>query len=358
MRERERDALLWDLIVKNDDITFTHILPRLNATDLKFLYDVNPETRALIKRSSRERDLKKWFHIEEMSSISTLEVAWEHYPWGTCVNIGEEEEEEEMEIELDETWFCFRVAKTNKLELLKWVREEKKCDWDVGTINRAVEQGNLEMVKYCVVKKCPIGTYACARAAENGHLKVLKYLRENVKAPWDSYTAAAARNGHFHILEYLVKRKFDNYNEDACACAASGGHLEVLKYLHEEVKAPWDSWTATRAARNGHLHILEYLVERKFDQFDVLACRNAAMYGHLDCLKYLRETAKVPWNSGAFAFENCENDHPECVRYLLDNNCPLPPGWRYEDGTLRTSYNRIVNACSDTQNLRAHTHSL
>ena len=122
MRERERDALLWDLIVKNDDITFTHILPRLNATDLKFLYDVNPETRALIKRSSRERDLKKWFHIEEMSSISTLEVAWEHYPWGTCVNMGEEEE---MEIELDETWFCFRVAKTNKLELLKWARREK-----------------------------------------------------------------------------------------------------------------------------------------------------------------------------------------------------------------------------------------
>ena len=27
----------------------------------------------------------------------------------------------------DETWFCFQVAKTNKLELLKWAREEKKC---------------------------------------------------------------------------------------------------------------------------------------------------------------------------------------------------------------------------------------
>ena len=78
MRERERDALLWDLIVKNDDITFTHILPRLNGTDLKFLYGVNPETRALIKRSSRARDLKEPFKVEEMSSISTLEVAWEH----------------------------------------------------------------------------------------------------------------------------------------------------------------------------------------------------------------------------------------------------------------------------------------
>ena len=73
----ERDSL-WDLIVNNDDICFQHILPRLNSTDLKFLYDVNTETRKLIKRSSRAGDLKKVFKVKEMSSISTLEVAWEH----------------------------------------------------------------------------------------------------------------------------------------------------------------------------------------------------------------------------------------------------------------------------------------
>jgi len=45
---KERD--LWSLIVNNDDVSFTHILPRLNRTDLKFLYEVNSETRALVKR--------------------------------------------------------------------------------------------------------------------------------------------------------------------------------------------------------------------------------------------------------------------------------------------------------------------
>ena len=74
-RRGERDV--WDLIVNNDDICFQHILPRLNPTDVKFLYGVNTETRKLIKRSSRKGDLKKKFWIEEMSSISTLEVAWE-----------------------------------------------------------------------------------------------------------------------------------------------------------------------------------------------------------------------------------------------------------------------------------------
>ena len=75
-RMGERD--LWGLVVNDDDICFQHILPRLNGTDLKFLYEVNTETRKLIKRSNRAGDLKKGFRVSEMSSISTLEIAWEH----------------------------------------------------------------------------------------------------------------------------------------------------------------------------------------------------------------------------------------------------------------------------------------
>ena len=135
-----------------------------------------------------------------------------------------------------------RVAETNKLELLKWAREEKKCEWDKMTINAAAEQGNLEMVKYCVAKKCPIDAWACADAAGNGHLEVLKYLREEAKAPWDlGLPSWAAANGHLHILEYLVERKYDKYDEYACEYAAENGHLDCLKYLHETAKAPWDS---------------------------------------------------------------------------------------------------------------------
>ena len=98
------------MIVKWDDICFEHILPRLNGTDVKFLHDVNGETRKLIKRSPFADDLKKRFEAREMSSISTLEVAWEHYPWGTWGD----------ESRMDEPYFCWQVARTNKLELLKW----------------------------------------------------------------------------------------------------------------------------------------------------------------------------------------------------------------------------------------------
>jgi len=249
------------------DIVEKHILPRLNRTDLKFLHRVNSETRKLIKRSSRAGDLRKEFKVDEMSSVSTLEVAWEN-----------RENRSLWPSWWLKTSFCFKVAHTNKLELLKWAREEKKCKWNERTINAAAEQGNLEMVKYCVANDCPIDEVACARAARYGH-------------------------------------------------------LECLKYLHEEVKAPWDSYTASWAAQNGHLHILEYLVERKFDKYNEYACTGAAAYGHLDCLKYLHETAKAPWDSRVVQLAHV-NNQTECVQYLLDNNCPLPEGWSYEGGVL------------------------
>ena len=151
--------------------------------------------------------------------------------------------------EMDEPYFCREVAKTNKLELLKWAREEKKCEWDEWTIRTAADQGNLEMVKYCVANECPIDTGRVHRAAQNGHLEVLKYLREEAKAPWDSATAAWAANGHLHILEYLVERKYDKYDKSACMWAAYNGQLECLKYLHETAKAPWDYLAVRKSAR-------------------------------------------------------------------------------------------------------------
>ena len=225
--------------MNNDDICFKHILPRLNGTDVKFLHGVNSETRKLIKRSSRKKELKERFKVNGMSSISTLEFVWVHKSlW---------------QLHWNETYFCYQVAGTNKLELLKWAREEKKCWWDYRTIRAAACRGNLEMVKYCVASKCAIDEMACELAAGNGHLEVLKYLHEEVKARWGSETASYAdENGHLHILEYLVEPKFDEYDEDACMIAAENGHLDCLKYLHETAKAPWNEDAVRSAHENNH----------------------------------------------------------------------------------------------------------
>jgi hypothetical protein len=240
------------------------------------LYDVNSETRKLIKRARPFGiKLECAFKIAEMSSISTLEFAWKYrLLWDKNCD--------------GEKMFCYQVARTNKLELLKWAREEEKCAWDKETSAVAAEQGNLEMVKYCVANQCP-------------------------------------------------------FDEGACRSAAANGHLDCLKYLHEVAKAPWDWRTAFWAAKNGHLHILEYLVEREYDEFKEYACLVAVEYGHLDCLKFLHETAKAPWDEWAVRYAH-QYHHPECLQYLLDNDCPLPEGWQYEHGVLYPSESELSSS--------------
>ena len=52
--------------------------------------------------------------------------------------------------------------------------------------------------------------------------------------------------------------------------------------------------------------------------------------------KYLHETAKWPWDCEAVRVAH-KNNQTDCVHYLLDNNCPLPEDWSYENGELYAS---------------------
>ena len=242
-----RDSFLWDLIVNNDDICFQHILPRLNSNDVKFLYEVNSETRKLVKSSSRAGDLKKGFKVNEMSSISTLEVAWDRkLLWSSW---------------WDETWFCWKVAQTNKLELLKWAREEKKCEWDKGTINAAACQGNLEMIKYCVANQCPIDADACAFAAEFGHLELLKYLREEVKAPWDVITLMRAQwslNPALRVPDVIVSEQLECLRYAvANKCPGWVSYASDIDILNECVRYNEEGWPEPEQRTNEHYALFE-----------------------------------------------------------------------------------------------------
>ena len=222
------------------------MLPRLNQTDLKFLYEVNGETRALVKRSSRKGDLKKGFRVSEMSSISTLEFAWENKSlWPTD----------------SERSFCLQVARTNKLELLKWVREEKKCEWDKGTLLAATQRNNLDMVKYCVVNQCPIDSDACAFAAEFGHLELLKYLREEVKAPWDRITLMRAKwslNPALRVPDVIVSEQLECLRYAvANKCPGWVSYASDVDILNECVRYNQEGWPEPEQRTNEHYALFE-----------------------------------------------------------------------------------------------------
>ena len=147
------------------------ILTKLNGNEIKFLYGTNTESRLAIKRAKIK--LSKKFWIYELSSISQLELAWANYKWGGTAKDDDGEEYTKTQEE-----FCSRVAYTNDLALLRWVREEKSCAWDYLTSGMAAALGNLEMLKYCYENGCEVDERVCALAAEYGNLDCLKYLRE------------------------------------------------------------------------------------------------------------------------------------------------------------------------------------
>jgi hypothetical protein len=117
---------------------------------------------------------------------------------------------------MDQEYFSFRVAVTNELELLRWVREEKECDWDWMTSGAASLNGNLEMLKYCCENGCEVDARTSATAAKNGNLACLEYLRSK-NIPWDERVCEYAHeNNHIDVLTYAVKNKcpgFEAYEQ-------------------------------------------------------------------------------------------------------------------------------------------------
>ena len=262
---------LWTgLVLHHKDVFVSHVISKLNGTDRYFFSKVNRESWGVLAYAGVELLLKLQWCVHECSSISTLEWAWNKIAWGEKSQSGRV---------MDQAWFCKEVAATNKLELLKWAREVKHCEWNEWTINKAAYKGNLEMLKYCFDNDCPCDEEkSCELAADGGHLDCLRFLFEKVKPSRDT-------------------------EEEIAIQATCGGHVEILKYFVEERKIA--------------------------DVVKSDCVTSAAVFGHLDCIKYLVEEAKVPlhhWEDIAYARYY---EQRECENYLLEKGCPEPTDREY-----------------------------
>ena len=261
---------LWTgLVTHHKDVFVSHVIPKLDATDRFFFSYANTESRGVLAYAGVDVS-KLNYKAYECSSISTLEFAWNNMVWGEKSKSGRV---------MDQVWFCEQVAATNNLELLKWAREVKHCEWDEQTINQAARRENLEMLKYCFSNGCP-----CDK-------------------------------------------------KESCCQAAIAGHLDCVRFLFDKVKPSRETEEkmAGEAACNGRVEILKYFVEeRKISDAVKSACvAAAAMYDHLDCLKYLLEEAKVPLDLWAYIAYARYYEHPDCVNYLLEKGCSEPTDEEY-----------------------------
>ena len=261
---------LWTgLVTHHRDIFVSHVLPKLNETDRVFFADANTESFDILEYAGVNVLELPWY-VGDCSSISTLEWAWNKFSWG------EEFDDGTMK---DETWFCSEVARTNKLELLKWVREVKKCEWDEWTITKAAYVGNVEMLKYCFAHNCPYDEQKlCREAAATGHLDCLRFLFEKVKPSRET-------------------------EKDAAETAAQNGHLDILKYFVEERKIS--------------------------DDIKTECVLHSVFKGHLNCLKYMVEEAKAPLNDSQNIALARYKEHTECLHYLREKGCPEPTDEEY-----------------------------
>ena len=261
---------LWTgLVLHHKDVFVSHVLSKLNKTDRWFFAKANTESRGVLEYAGVKVSGLDW-GVHECSSISMLKWMWNNFLWG---------EKDDRGRVMDQAWFCKQVAATNKLELLKWAREVKQCEWDKQTIIAAASFGNLEMLKYCFSNGCPCDEgEACGQAAMKGHLDCLRFLFDKVKPSRDTEKEVGGQ-------------------------AAYGGHVDILKYLVEE---------------------------RKTSEVVKVSCvRNAVGFGRLDCIKYLIEQAKVPLNNWRYIAFARFREQPECENYLLENGCPEPTDEQY-----------------------------
>jgi len=198
---------LWKLITDYPDIFETHVLLSgyLNDSDIKMFYGSCRASRSAVIRAKIK--LQETFLVDELSSISTMEMAWEGYPFGQRARFPDGQV-----FTQNQEYFCSQVAETNDLKLLRWVREEKECDWDYKTNNVAAFKGNLDMLKYCCANGCVVHTGTCANAAD-GHLACLEYLRSK-NCPWDERVCEFAhKNNHIDVLTYAVRNKCPGFEE-------------------------------------------------------------------------------------------------------------------------------------------------
>ena len=261
---------LWNgLVLHHKDVFVSHVIPKLNLMDRFFFSKVNTESRGVLEYAGVNVS-GLGLIVYECSSISTLEWAWNHMAWGKKDGDGNV---------IDQAGFCKGVAGTNKLELLKWAREVKQCEWDEQTIKMAAAIGNLEMLKYCFSNNCPYDEKeSCKQAAIGGHLDCVRFVFDKVNPSRETV-------------------------KDAAIQATCRGHVEIVKYFVEERKIP--------------------------EVVKVSCVTNAARYGHLDCINYLVEEAKTPLNEWIHVACARYYEHHECENYLLENGSPEPTDVQY-----------------------------
>lgn len=209
---------------------------------------------------------------------------------------------------------CYETVVINgRLNVLKYLREVKKIDWNI---------------KYIIIN-----------AAKYGHLKILKYtyitLEEYNKNLFivSSALYIAVANGHIECSNFFLENGYI-FDKKSLYSAAYKGHLEIIKYFSSYIEDKNDYFRITEGASiTGKLDIIKYIYKLSKMNYNLIpwnleAFKLSSMGGHLDSLVFMHEKSikngwVCPWR-GVCIIEALINKHFECLTYLISNGVKCP----------------------------------
>ena len=134
-----------------------------------------------------------------------------------------------------------------------------KCPWTPRSLYCAVLSNSIELVRFCIHEGAPCNALAVETAARQGNFKMVKLLHDTFKTNITSdILVGAILSGSVPVLSYLLKSRCTLY-AFMCALAAQYGKLPILKCLKEH-GCDWDESVVFCAANYNQKHVLKWLL--------------------------------------------------------------------------------------------------
>ena len=73
---------------------------------------------------------------------------------------------------------CEEAAGYGQLEMLKYLRSQH-FEWNQLVTRKAVQNGFLDVLQWCVANGCPVDDHLCNLAGYEGHTEIVKWLHAN-----------------------------------------------------------------------------------------------------------------------------------------------------------------------------------
>jgi ankyrin repeat protein len=234
-----------------------------------------------------------------------------------------------------DTELVYLACEYNNIKILRHLinyRHYGECMYydPYTAVERAVEKGNVTIVKYFLAKSCTafinqVILFKIYNAAYNGHLKIVKYFIDLAGGISTLKTLVIkAITGSYHgkrlkILEYIINYYNEYISEDLLYNIYIGlTDISILKCLDKTKKIKWHGTALKKAVERRNITLLKYLVNFCTNENINEALGYSAKNGYLTGVKYLVSKGACVHAQDNYALRfSAENGHLKVVKYLV-----------------------------------------